>query len=89
MKEDEAQGRLGMSPELAAWWGKQGDTADMGADPLQEWLGREQQARAVYKRSLAPSSSSLGGLCHCANISDCMQPVTVTTKQLHTLKLFS
>ena len=52
MKEDEAQGRLGMSPELIAWWGKQGDTADMGADPLQGWLGREQQARAVYKRSL-------------------------------------
>lgn len=49
-QEEAKQGRLGMSPELAAWWGEQGGAGDMGADPLQGWLGREQQARAVYKR---------------------------------------
>ncbi len=49
-QEEAKQGSLGMSPELAAWWGKQGGAGDMGADPLQGWLGREQQARAIYKR---------------------------------------
>ncbi len=49
-QEEAKQGRLGMSPELAAWWGEQGGAGDMGADPLQGWLGREQQARAIYKR---------------------------------------
>lgn len=49
-QEAAGQGRLGMSPELAAWWGDQGGAGDMGADPLQGWLGREQHARAVYKR---------------------------------------
>lgn len=49
-QKEEGQGRLGMSPELAAWWGDQGGARDMGADPLQGWLGREQQARAIYKR---------------------------------------
>ncbi|DBB09417.1 hypothetical protein WJX82_010315 [Trebouxia sp. C0006] len=53
------QGRLGMSPELAAWWGEQGGAGDMGADPLQGWLGREQQARAVYKSFLSASQSPL------------------------------
>ena len=49
-QEEPQQGRLGMSPELAAWWGEQGGAGDMGADPLQGWLGRDQQARAIYKR---------------------------------------
>ena len=44
------QGHLGMSSELAAWWGEQGAARVMADDPLQGWLGREQQARAVYKR---------------------------------------
>lgn len=48
--EQVKQGHLGMSSELAAWWGDQGAAGGMGDDPLQGWLGREQQARAVYKR---------------------------------------
>lgn len=47
------QGRLGMSSELAAWWGEAGGAGGMGEDPLQGCLGREQQARAVYKRCAA------------------------------------
>lgn len=43
-------GCLGMDPELATWWGEQGAAGGMGADPLQGWLGREEEARAVYKR---------------------------------------
>ena len=39
-----------MDPELATWWGEQGAAGGMGADPLQGWLGREEEARAVYKR---------------------------------------
>ena len=50
IQEEMKQGHLGMTPELAAWWGEQGAAGVMGDDPLQGWLGREQQARAVYKR---------------------------------------
>lgn len=49
-EEELKQGQLGMAPELAAWWGEQGAAGAMGGDPLQGWLRREQQARAVYKR---------------------------------------
>lgn len=49
-EEEVKQGQLGISPELAAWWGDQGAAGGMEGDPLQGWLRREQQARAVYKR---------------------------------------
>ncbi|KAL0020959.1 hypothetical protein WJX79_009568 [Trebouxia sp. C0005] len=58
-QQEAKQGRLGMSPELAAWWGEQGSAGDMGADPLQGWLGKEQQARATYKSFLSASQSPL------------------------------
>ena len=49
-EEEAKRGNLGMTAELAAWWGEQGGAGGMEGDPLQGWLGREQQARAVYKR---------------------------------------
>ena len=49
-EEEGKQGHLGMSAELAAGWGVLGAAGGLGEDPLQGWLGREQQARAVYKR---------------------------------------
>ncbi|KAL3148938.1 hypothetical protein ABBQ32_001799 [Trebouxia sp. C0010 RCD-2024] len=58
-EEELKQGQLGMAPELAAWWGEQGAAGAMGGDPLQGWLRREQQARAVYKSFLMGSQSPL------------------------------
>lgn len=40
------KGELGMRPDVAAWWNPAGQLQD----PLQDWLGREQNARAAYKR---------------------------------------
>lgn len=57
-EETGKQGHLGMSSELAAWWGEAGGAGGMGEDPLQGCLGREQQARAVYKRYAAAASAS-------------------------------
>ena len=68
--EEVKQGHLGMSSELAAWWGEQGPAGGLGDDPLQGWLGREQQARAVYKRCAVtcvvvppPESADLSSTC--------------------------
>lgn len=41
-----SSGQLGMRPEVAAWWSQSG----LPQDPLQDCLGREQQARAAYRR---------------------------------------
>lgn len=54
-----------MVPELAAWWSQAG----LLQDPLQDWLGREQKARAAYKRYNLTSPFSTDTLLvsnHCA-----------------------